>query len=555
MGYTNQKAILIFVFCIFLFGTISAENLTINGLFNSDGGIIQCDYNPQTNNCTFPQTDNTFYINGSQTITIPNKIPNLIIPADINLVIKDTTTNSSIVKFKDFNSIVISSQKSLNILNKSLSSIDVSFVNVPLIIINSNSKLRIEDNDTINFSTILKDNNSYRYTEIDAQNSQKIINLHSGNVDFSETKIINFGEINIDLDKTIYLSSPLASVDYSFSETDCVNSLFAYGGGMIYPKPLEDNDSNEGEDDSADTDTEEDQSDFFCYKYLNLDSCYVSSELYFPKANNASSTYLCFNITENKSVIFKDINASTDSGISIKSYSSVKRNIPNNKKYYLDDTENNTYTSFPDEDDPMTDQSDFIFNNYTGKVPQVLNNNRKGTILFQTCGPITHNTPTNLYNACKFIYIRPENFNVNFNIQNTNHYPPNQTVSKILNYVRYIQNCNYQSLEDALSNYLLVDVNQDVRPFIFGNIIKQNTGNTITPQFTNYGFYDINTTENRITNINNTINNNFFIFYLQPQLNTELDILKLYQFKFRLDANVDLNYSDTNLYYPFKLYK
>lgn len=555
MGYTNQKAILIFVFCIFLFGTISAENLTINGLFNSDGGVIQCDYNPQTNNCTFPQTDNTFYINGSQTITIPNKIPNLIIPADINLVIKDTTTNSSIVKFKDFNSIVISSQKSLNILNKSLSSIDVSFVNVPLIIINSNSKLRIEDNDTINFSTILKDNNSYRYTEIDAQNSQKIINLHSGNVDFSETKIINFGEINIDLDKTIYLSSPLASVDYSFSETDCVNSLFAYGGGMIYPKPPEDNDSNEGEDDSADTDTEEDQSDFFCYKYLNLDSCYVSSELYFPKANNASSTYLCFNITENKSVIFKDINASTDSGISIKSYSSVKRNIPNNKKYYLDDTENNTYTSFPDEDDPMTDQSDFIFNNYTGKVPQVLNNNRKGTILFQTCGPITHNTPTNLYNACKFIYIRPENFNINFNIQNTNHYPPNQTVSKILNYVRYKQNCNYQSLEDALSNYLLVDVNQDVRPFIFGNIIKQNTGNTITPQFTNYGFYDINTTENRITNINNTINNNFFIFYLQPQLNTELDILKLYQFKFRLDANVDLNYSDTNLYYPFKLYK
>lgn len=555
MGYTNQKAILIFVFCIFLFGTISAENLTVNGLFNSDGGIIQCDYNPQTNNCTFPQTDNTFYINGSQTIIISNKTPNLIIPADINLVIKDTTTNSSIVKFKDFNSIVISSQKSLNILNKSLSSIDVSFVNVPLIIINSNSKLRIEDNDTINFSTILKDNNSYRYTEIDAQNSQKIINLHSGNVDFSETKIINFGEINIDLDKTIYLSSPLASVDYSSSETDCVNSLFAYGGGMIYPKPPEDNDSNEGEDDSADTDTEEDQSDFFCYKYLNLDSCYVSSELYFPKANNASSTYLCFNITENKSVIFKDINASTDSGISIKSYSSVKRNIPNEKKYYLDDTENNTYISFPDEDDPMTDQSDFIFNNYTGKVPQVLNNNRKGTILFQTCGPITHNTPTNLYNACKFIYIRPEDFNINFNIQNTNHFPPHQQIYKILNYVRYIQNCNYQSLEDALSNYLLVDVNQDVRPFIFGNIIKQNTGNTIAPQFTNYGFYDINITENRITNINNTINNNFFIFYLQPQLNKELDILKLYQFKFRLDANADLNYSDTNLYYPFKLYK
>jgi len=207
------------------------------------------------------------------------------------------------------------------------------------------------------------------------------------------------------------------------------------------------------------------------------------------------------------------------------------------------------------EDITISEPSCNIFlNNYTGKLPKTINFNyvnnspaNYGRVFLETCGPISIPSPKTYTNICSLIYTRPETGILDLNQNNTG--------INTNNIIKFTKNCNYVDIHDEISNYLFVDVNQTISPFVFGNIKKANSGQIINPNFINYGLFDLTRNDQNYSAIQNTKNNNFFIFKLIPNKEKTLDILKFYQFKFRLDANADLNYTDINLSYPFKIYK
>jgi len=535
------RIILILVICVFLIGNVFATPMQIKGLTTNVGGSVYCAYNLQNNNCVLSQDAN--YTVTSNFINVTNFNPNLLISANIKLIV-DLNYNKPIT-IKDFNSIVISSGKSLIIENNSISSLDLTFENVNEIRINQFSEFLINDNSNKNISSLLNHEMiSEFYTNSSALQTNNVINLHSGNINLENTKLFVDGNFNIDLNQNVVLSNNLP-VPASSCLLDSLNYFYV---GMIDPKPQEDDGSSEETDVEDDVDYEDDAEEVFCYKYLKFDSCEVSASYYYPKAEDSNSVYFCFNVKDSVNQIkIKDINATNRSSISLFSKFRLQRNIEKDKTYYLGNDNKKTYESFDSYEDPIDSQTDFFFENYSGKIPVKLDNRGVGSVIFNTCGPITLLPISPNYNVCRFIFVRPEGFLQDLNRSNA---------SAIATFFRYEKNCNYESLEDQASSYLLVDSNQTVTPLVFGNIVKMETSQTISPSFTLNGLYDINTQETRISYITDQFkDDDFFILYLTPNLSSKLNILKNYQFKFKLNANQDFNYSEINLYYPFKLYK
>lgn len=531
------RIILILVICVFLIGNVFADSKQINGLTTNGGGQVYCDYNLQNNNCVLSQDAN--YTVTSNFINVANLNPNLLISANVELIV-DVNYNNP-VTINNFNSIVISSGKSLIIENQSLSSLDLTFGNVNEIRVNNFSKFIINDNYNKNISALLKQGIVGGFdSNISALQTNNVINLHSGNINLENTKLFVDGNFNVNLNQNVVLSNNLPA-----PASSCLLDSFNYFYvGMIDPKPENDFE----QDDNNDTDDYENEAEeSFCYKYLIFDSCKIRSDYYYPKAEDSNSVYFCFNFKEGINQIkIKDINATNQSSISFFSEFRLKRNIEKDKTYYIGNDDKKTYDSFDSEEDPIDSQTDFFFENYSGKIPVKLDNRGVGSVIFNTCGPLTILPTSPNYNTCRFIFIRPEHFSQELN---------NSNASAIATFFRYEKNCNYESLEDQASSYLLVDSNQTVTPLVFGNVIKMETSQTILPTFTLNGLYDISAQETKISNITNQFKDDFFILYLSPNIISKLNILRNYQFKFKLNANQDLNYSDIDLYYPFKLYK
>lgn len=570
MGYTKQIAIIL-VFCVFLAVDVFAEYQKIDGLYNTAGGSVYCDYNNLTNNCTFESIDGTYFIYSvTPTIKMAGQSGvNLVIPSNIKFIIQNPNSwfpggNSIAIQFNDFNSIRIKESKSLTIDNNSFSPMDLSFVDVATIIVPNNSKLIITDNKPINFSDILKDNEFLRYdTNYRAMFPDKVISIKPGTISLNDTILAIDGNLTIDLNKTVYLSHSLAncgSTDTGCSEEDCLAGLISAPFiGMIYPKPPEEDDDSEVEDNNESTesdDTDYEEEEYICYKYFWFTSCkwQLSGDLsaYRPQAFDENSAYLCFDFPESKAIEFMNINAGNQSHLSITTNLNVYRNIPADERYYLGDELQSTYESFEPGEEPFMGQADIVFEDYSGKLPKTLDNQGRGSITLQTCGPIN---PLPLpkqttYNTCRFVLSKPYDILNDFN---------DDYISGIKNYFIFPKQCAYSNISDQISNYLMVESTQDISPFVFGSIQKASTGQSITPQFTitspSYGLFDINVIEQRQSNIGYALRDNFFIFYLYPSKEQEMNLLTLYQFKFRLDANADYNYPDINLYYPFRLYK
>ncbi len=559
MCYTKQIAIIL-VFCVFLAVDVFAEYQKIDGLYNTAGGSVYCDYNNLTNNCTFESIDGTYFIYSvTPTIKMAGQSGvNLVIPSNIKFIIQNPNSwfpggNSIAIQFNDFNSIRIKESKSLTIDNNSFSPMDLSFVDVATIIVPSNSKLIITDNKPINFSDILRDNELLRYdTNYHAMSPNKVISIKPGTISLNDTILVVDGNLTIDLNKTVYLSHNLPSF--------CVENLLQSVPfiGMIYPKPPEDDDSGvEDNNESTESDDTDYEEEYICYKYFWFTSCSYYHEVVpilkvIPKAIDENSAYLCFDFPESKAIEFMNINAGNQSNLSITTNLSVYRNIPAGEEYYLGDELQSTYESFEPEEEPFIGQADIVFKEYSGKLPKTLDNQGRGSITLQTCGPIN---PLPLpkqttYNTCRFVLSKPDDILNDFN---------GDYISGIKNYFIFPKQCTYSNISDQISNYLMVESTQDISPFVFGSIQKASTGQSITPEFTitspSYGLFDINVIEQRQSNIGYALRDNFFIFYLYPSKEQEMNLLKLYQFKFRLDANADYNYPDINLYYPFRLYK
>lgn len=552
MGYTKPIAIIL-VFCVFLTVDVFAEDQKINGLYTTAGGDVYCDYNNLTNNCTLEPIDKTYFIyNVAPTIRLAEQSGvNLIIPSNIKFIIQNPNSsflgeNTMAIQFKDFNSIRIKESKSLTIDNNSLSPMDLSFVDVATIIVPNNSKLVITDNKPINFSDILRDNELLRYdSNYLAMPPERVVSLKPGTISLNDTILVVDGNLTIDLNKTFYLSHNLPN----FCAEELLQSVPFIG--MIYPKPPEEDVDDVDENDSEDTDYEEEEHQ--CYKYFWFTSCsYYHEVVPIPKAIDEDSAYLCFDFPESKAIEFMNINAGNQSNLSITTNLSVYRNIPAGEEYYLGNELQSTYESFEPEEEPFIGQADIVFKEYSGKLPKTLDNQGHGSITLQTCGPIN---PLPLpkqttYNTCRFVLSKPDDILNDFN---------GDYISGIKNYFIFPKQCTYSNISDQISNYLMVESTQDISPFVFGSIQKASTGQSITPEFTitspSYGLFDINVIEQRQSNIGYAFGGNFFMFHLSPNKEQEMNLLKLYQFKFRLDANADYNYPDINLYYPFRLYK
>lgn len=576
MDFVKFKKIFLLLFSITIIGNnlVFASSEIISGLKTANNGNVFCNYDSSTNNCIMAFQDTNYYIFGNQEIYVSNKKPNLIIPANIKLIVKDINSGNEILNtftiyFKNFETIKINQGKSLTILNDAISSLDLVFKEVSNFIIPVDSNFNIIDNTNLNFSEILKENEKYQEKNLEAAKSEhKIFTLSSGNIDLSETNIDINGNINFDLNRFVILSNELTK--YKNLE-ECQNNLEPFVGlreGVIEESMrLNFPSSYEFEDEESDDYIISNSSSTICYNYLNFTRCDPNTR---PYASYKDSVYLCFDFKEPTPVIFSNINAGNNSNISINTGMKIKRNIhfdPSVNKFYYNDRDiitdilSSLIVSFEEDGEgdnikPFHLHPEITFKNYKGKVPFKLNTQGIGDIIFETCDKVDVipepkvvlgiSFPQIYYDTCKFILIKPEDINI----------PIQKNVLGIAQsgFLSYDKQCGFTNIATEISNYLIANPDQNVTPLVFGNIIKTANQEQINPNFTSsspYGIYDIDEELKSGIKINN---NGFFIIESTPSI-LELNLLNIYLFKFKLNKNLDLNYSDVNLSYPFKLYK
>ncbi|HOW29437.1 MAG TPA: hypothetical protein PK685_02065 [archaeon] len=495
--YNNiVKASLLLIFVIFFQNTIFAQNYEISGIKNTLGDTVYCNYDSGTNNCVLPGGQ---YIISEDSLSVNNLRPNLIISQDVNIdtnisFIPQVTVWDVMTKFYivDFNSIIISNNKKLTIFLKNEVDIKIK----TNIFINSGAEFNFKSHSEIKRCIdYLNSEESY------ADSYLKIATL-----DFSEAKIYNQGKFNLDSNN--------------------------------YIEPA----------------------NYYSEEYaIYFPGCYTSEQMGIYDDNPLPQTLPITPLNVySKRIIFGYVNNSGE----------IKLNC-GAQKYSLNCDLNNSYLCVYGQNNANMNYSNTIpidfkepiceieFSEYIGKLPKTITFNalsttNLGRIYLNTCGPIEVPSGLNYTAICSLIYSRPEAGIIDLNSSNIG--------LQNNNIIKFTKNCNYINITAQISDYLLTDQNQTMTPIIFGNIQKANSGQTINPQFTyigdNFGLFDINYLEYRYSSINNqTTQNGFFIFNLTPNSSKILDIIKMYQFKFKLNENIDLNYSDVNLYYPFKIYK
>lgn len=490
------KIFLLFIFVILFQNIIFAQNYPISGIKTSAGDTVYCNYDSGTNNCVLSGGQ---YIISADSLYVNNLRPNLIISQDVNIdtnisFIPQVTVWDTISKFYiiDFNSIVISNNKKLTISLKNEVDIKVKTD----IYINFNAELNFKNRSEIKRCI------NYLNSEEDYADSY----LKIPRLDFSEARIYNQGKFNLESNNYIEPANY-----YSIEDG-----------------------------------------------YFGIPGCYTSEQSGFYEDNTIPQTLPVIKLSVfSKRIVFGDINNSGEINLKCGAQKYDANCDLNNNPYCVYGQEgifwNYTNVIPLDFKEPICE---IEFQEYSGKLPKTiifnaLNTTNLGRIYLSTCGPIEVPSGLNYTAVCSLIYSRPETDIIDLNSSNI------ELSNNII--IKFTKNCNYINISEQISDYLLTDQNQTTTPIIFGNIQKTDSGQIINPQFTyigdNFGLFDINYLEYRHSSINSyQQQSGFFIFNLAPN-NKILDIIKMYQFKFGLNENTDLNYSDINLYYPFKIYK
>lgn len=436
---------------------------------------VVCFYDDETNRCILErhsQTDSFVIVDEASIYVEDVDNPNLVINSNVYFfVFCDKNSNNGIVNnysnsdpqpnfcvyedanlnITNFNSIIISNNKSLNIIwpKNSYSKIKGN------IIIPSGSQFQFRSNLDIN-----------RCIDVDSDNPNFSAELDLPVVDFSEAKIDNNGEFIVDTYTEIYAAT----------KTDDAN-LCSTGGKKDPSISLEVN---------------------------------------------------------KKEIIFGDVN--NDGNMSLRCIAKEKNS--------LEDVILN---------EPICD---ITFNNFSGNLPKIYlrdfseQHQNNGIVKLSTCATIDVLPNTNYSGVCRFIYIR-----------DSNNYTP-ITGGQLGIYESAIisgtQTCRGSNISDHIAHYLFTsDSNITSTPIIFGTINSAITYNPLDVSINtegNAGLYNTKNLNQRISKISQT-ENTFFKLFLQNSNSIDTNLLDSYLFRFKLDRNLDMGYSDINLEYPFKIHK